>query len=164
MDYPLHQSQYTDSTNHFRHHPQQQDQSSNVANQNTNYRTYPMFNERSDISSIMFDGNSSNAEEDDSRSSMILLSTRPPHSIHDPWNQPQLHHHHHQHHSSLSNSDYQQHQPIQHHQIQQQTPHSERGIAGFVSKLYQYVQFFFFFNFLPLFSFISPFFFFFVIL
>ncbi|KAG1076921.1 hypothetical protein G6F42_025194 [Rhizopus arrhizus] len=102
-----------------------------------------MYNERSDISSIMFDGNSPNNEEDDSRSSMMLLSTRPPHSIHDPWNQPQLHQQqqqHHHHHSPLLNNDYRQHQSIQHHQVQQQLSHSERGIAGFVSKLYQCLQ------------------------
>ncbi|CAO3652961.1 unnamed protein product [Mucor fragilis] len=141
MDYPLHQSQYPDSSNHSRHH-QQQDQSTNVPNSTANYRTYSMYNERSDISSIMFDGNSPNNEEDDSRSSMMLLSTRPPHSIHDPWSQPQLHHqqHHHQHHSPLLSNDYRQQQPLQHHQIQQQSSHSERGIAGFVSKLYQCLQ------------------------
>ncbi|GAN09569.1 heat shock factor protein 3-like [Mucor ambiguus] len=138
MDYPLHQSQYTDSSNHSRHHQQQQQQQ----DQSANYRTYSMYNERSDISSIMFDGNSPNNEEDDSRSSMMLLSTRPPHSIHDPWNQPQLHHQHHhqQHHSPQSSNDYRQRQPLQHHQIQQQSSHSERGIAGFVSKLYQCLQ------------------------
>ncbi|KAL7315698.1 hypothetical protein PS15m_004880 [Mucor circinelloides] len=144
MDYPLHQSQYTDSTNHSGHHQQhqQQDESSNVTNSTANYRTYSMYNERSDISSIMFDGNSPNNEEDDSRSSMMLLSTRPPHSIHDPWNQPQLHRQQqqHHHHSPLLNNDYRQHQPIQHHQVQQQLSHSERGIAGFVSKLYQCLQ------------------------
>lgn len=143
MDYPLHQSQYTDSSNHSRHHQQQQQQQdppANGTNSTANYRTYSMYNERSDISSIMFDGNSPSNEEDDSRSSMMLLSTRPPHSIHDPWNQPQLHHHQ-QHHSPLLSHDYRQHQPLQHHQIQQQSSHSERGIAGFVSKLYQYVFF-----------------------
>ncbi|KAK4514523.1 uncharacterized protein ATC70_002121 [Mucor velutinosus] len=147
MDYPLHQSQYTDSSHHSRHHQQQQqqDQSTNVTNSTANYRTYSMYNERSDISSIMFDGNSTNNEEDDARSSMMLLSTRPPHSIHDPWSQPQLHHqqhhqHHQQHHSPLISNDYRQHQPLQYHQIQQQSSHSERGIAGFVSKLYQCLQ------------------------
>ncbi|KAI8636266.1 hypothetical protein BD408DRAFT_98073 [Parasitella parasitica] len=122
MDYPL---AYTDS---------RQDQSSNVTSASADYRTYPMFNERSDISCIMFDGNSPNADDEDPRSSIMLLSTRPPRSIHDPWNQPQMLHHRQQH---LLNSNYAQHQPIHHQQIHHPAPHSERGIANFVSKLYQ---------------------------
>ncbi|CEP17084.1 hypothetical protein [Parasitella parasitica] len=128
MDYPL---AYTDS---------RQDQSSNVTPATANYRTYPMFNERSDIPSIMFDNNSSNAEDEDSRSSMVLLSTRP-HSIHDPWNQPQMRpSHHQQQQQHILNNNYAQHQPIHHQQIHHPAPHSERGIANFVSKLYQCLQ------------------------
>lgn len=139
MDYPLH---YSD--NHTNNHtPTSSLSNSSTNNNNSNtsnasFRTYGVFDNRSDL--MLFNSSNSSTSpsvdpmelnEDRSRS-MLLMSTRP--SIpHDPWN-PQ--HHHQQHLHPILNEDYAQ--PtgtIQnlHHNFS----HNERGIAGFVSKLYQ---------------------------
>lgn len=136
MDYPLH---YPDS--HSSHNtPISSLSNSTAANTNSHtsnasYRPYGVFDNRSDL--MLFNSNNSSTSpsvdpmelnEDRSRS-MLLMSTRP--SIpHDPWNPQQQHLH------PILNEEYTQ--PtgtIQnlHHSFS----HNERGIAGFVSKLYQ---------------------------
>jgi hypothetical protein len=78
-----------------------------------NFSSYQVFNDRS----------TNLYEEENSRSSnMILLSTRSPQGLNHSWNQPL--------HTTYNPSNVQQPQI-------QNMPHSERGIAGFVQKLYQ---------------------------
>lgn len=122
MDYPL---QYTENN---------LQENASGANQQSNYRSYGVFND----TSLMFDNNNNNnnnntsspileSHEDNSRT-LMLMSTRPPPIMHDPWTQHQL----------MTTAGFNPNDPLDnpallHHHIS----HSERGIAGFVSKLYQ---------------------------
>lgn len=83
----------------------------NSTTSSNGYRTYQVFNERS---TLLFDND---VEEENTRSPNMLQG------LNDSWNQHQLH--------PTYNSN-----NIQHAQMLN-LPHSERGIAGFVSKLYQ---------------------------
>jgi hypothetical protein len=139
MDYPLH---YTTST-------EQENSTSNnhnntgTSNSHNNYRSYGVFSDRSDL---LFDHNSSASptidplevnNEDRSRSSMVLLSTRPPplqQVMHDSWNQHQNQQLHHSINNTFNPNDI---HSLSHHPHHHNMSHSERGIAGFVSKLYQ---------------------------
>lgn len=158
MDYPLH---YTTTTTEENNHNNNNNTATTSSN---NYRSFGVFHDRSDIPSMIFDHNSSptidpsevnnNSNEDRRRSSnhdMVILSTRPPHStstsnsqhLHDLWGNQHYHNHHQQHvHSSLNNTFNPNdiHSSLTTHSTHlshNTMAHSERGIAGFVSKLYQ---------------------------
>lgn len=114
MDYPLH---YTESN--------LQENVGGANHTQSNYRSYGVFSNPA----ILFDNNNTSssptleANEDRTRS-LMLMSTRPPQVMHDPWSQHQL----------LNTSDF---NPNDMHNLHHHISHSERGIAGFVSKLYQ---------------------------
>jgi hypothetical protein len=98
----------------------------------SNYRLYPPYTERDDMSSMMFSASSnsnestvmSDRQRQHHQSPMLILN---PQSISDPWQNLQNNH------TPQTNF----HQPGD--LSRPSLPHSERGIAGFVSKLYQYV-------------------------
>lgn len=119
MDYPLH---YTENN--------LQENVSGANHTQSNYRSYEVFNNPS----IMFDNNNTSssptldsleATEDRSRSLMLMSTRPPPQVMHDPWTQHQL----------INANDFNPNDihTLHHHHMSQ----SERGIAGFVSKLYQ---------------------------
>ncbi|KAI9480785.1 MAG: HSF-type DNA-binding-domain-containing protein [Benjaminiella poitrasii] len=138
MDYSLHVT-YSDPilSNSHSHHHQNQSQIHPIdnilrqqdSNNSNNNRSYSVFNnDHPNAATALFDSNNSpSMEEDTLHSPMLLISTRPSIELHDPWHSHRLHH---------PNDMYAQ----DHCSTLPALPHSERGIAGFVSKLYQCLQ------------------------
>ncbi|KAI7905010.1 uncharacterized protein BX663DRAFT_307834 [Cokeromyces recurvatus] len=126
MDYSLHATTTTTTTTtttSYLDSDQNQSQintNDNILQQQNNNRSYAIFNNTNPSTSILFD----NASSPPLETSHLIMNTRPITEIQESWNPHRLHHS-----DDLYNSS-----PIP------ALPHTERGIAGFVSKLYQCLQ------------------------
>ena len=126
MDYPLHYGTEENNSNN-------NSTTSHNNNSNGGYRSYAgVFNDRPDV--MLFENNSTSSPtntidnmdaNEENRAHILMLSTRP-HIMNDPWSaqHPQL---------QTMHNDFTHNLNSLHHNFSQ----SERGIAGFVSKLYQ---------------------------
>ncbi|KAI9356685.1 hypothetical protein BD770DRAFT_104636 [Pilaira anomala] len=107
MDYPL-------------HYPEESTSTTANTSQSNPYRSY-VFNDNS----IIFNNSSPTVDNEDGTRSGLVMSRPTQLVLQDPWAQ-----HHHQ---LLNNNEFNSNDILHH----QNLSHSERGIAGFVSKLYQ---------------------------